>query len=276
MKRCPQCNTSYPTTLEYFHRNKGTKDGLRVYCKECHKQNVKKYAIDNKKRVVAYKKEYREKNKERLRTSQKQHYAANKEKMALRNKKYRDNNKERISEQSKKYREQNKNKLLEKKKEYYQKNKEKFAEYHKQHYLENSDKIKARTKEWKQNNKARRNKQHSEKMKSDLRYAIEIRLRTRVYMAIKKQYSTKAYKTKELIGCEIYKVIERLKTTMTPDMSWDNFLSGELHIDHIKPCAAFDLTDPEQQRECFHYKNLQLMWAEDNMKKGSKVNIGVA
>ena len=45
---------------------------------------------------------------------------------------------------------------------------------------------------------------------------------------------------------------------------------GEWHIDHIKPCAAFDLTDPKQQKECFNYKNLQPLWAQDNIKKSDK------
>jgi hypothetical protein len=43
-----------------------------------------------------------------------------------------------------------------------------------------------------------------------------------------------------------------------------------MDIDHIKPCAAFDLTDPAQQKECFHFSNLQLLWAEDNLSKGAK------
>lgn len=46
--------------------------------------------------------------------------------------------------------------------------------------------------------------------------------------------------------------------------------SGEWHIDHIKPCASFDLTDPEEQKECFHYTNLQPLWAKDNLNKGAK------
>ena len=53
-------------------------------------------------------------------------------------------------------------------------------------------------------------------------------------------------------------------------MNWDNY--GVWHLDHIIPCARFDLSDPEQQKICFHYTNLQPMWGEDNMRKGAKLN----
>jgi hypothetical protein len=54
-------------------------------------------------------------------------------------------------------------------------------------------------------------------------------------------------------------------------MTFDNF--GKWHIDHIIPCASFDLTKPEQQRQCFHYTNLQPLWAFENLSKGSKINL---
>jgi hypothetical protein len=53
-------------------------------------------------------------------------------------------------------------------------------------------------------------------------------------------------------------------------MSWDNYGFRGWHIDHKKPCALFDLSLPEQQRECFHFSNLQPLWAADNLAKGVK------
>jgi hypothetical protein len=51
-------------------------------------------------------------------------------------------------------------------------------------------------------------------------------------------------------------------------MKWDNY--GEWHIDHIKTCASFDLSKSEEQHNCFHYSNLQPLWAIDNFRKHDK------
>lgn len=47
-------------------------------------------------------------------------------------------------------------------------------------------------------------------------------------------------------------------------MNWDNY--GEWHIDHIKPLA---IAKNKKEIEClFNYKNLQPLWAKDNLSKG--------
>ena len=51
-------------------------------------------------------------------------------------------------------------------------------------------------------------------------------------------------------------------------MSWEN--RSEWHIDHRIPCKAFDLTDPQLQRICFWYRNLQPLWGPDNLRKKDK------
>ena len=53
-------------------------------------------------------------------------------------------------------------------------------------------------------------------------------------------------------------------------MSWDKI--NLIHIDHIIPCSSFDLSDPKQQKICFHYTNLQPLWAVDNLKKGARLD----
>lgn len=79
---------------------------------------------------------------------------------------------------------------------------------------------------------------------------------------------SKSQKTIELVGCSIAYLNTWLELQFQPGMSWDNY--GQWHIDHIRPCASFDLSDPANQRACFHYTNLQPLWATDNHRKGAK------
>lgn len=46
----------------------------------------------------------------------------------------------------------------------------------------------------------------------------------------------------ELIDCSIEFLKEFIASKFTEGMSWDNY--GEWHLDHIRPCSSFDLSDP--------------------------------
>lgn len=94
--------------------------------------------------------------------------------------------------------------------------------------------------------------------------------RARVCKAIKQV--KKSDKTMNLIGCSAIKLKDYLESLFTDGMNWENYGHRGWHIDHIRPCASFDLSDPEQQKECFHYTNLQPLWAKDNYAKGSHYN----
>ena len=37
-----------------------------------------------------------------------------------------------------------------------------------------------------------------------------------------------------------------------------------------RPCASFDFSDEEQKYMCFHFTNLQPMWASENISKSNK------
>jgi hypothetical protein len=67
-------------------------------------------------------------------------------------------------------------------------------------------------------------------------------------------------------------LFKHLESKFTEGMSWSNYGYKGWHVDHIKPCASFDLSDPEEQKKCFHYTNLQPLWWYDNFKKGAKLD----
>jgi hypothetical protein len=54
-------------------------------------------------------------------------------------------------------------------------------------------------------------------------------------------------------------------------MTWTNWKPDGWHIDHIKPLASFDLTDPVQFKQAVNYTNLQPLWANENRRKGKKI-----
>jgi len=94
------------------------------------------------------------------------------------------------------------------------------------------------------------------------RIVENLRRRTRAVL----EGTNKSDNTLALIGCSPEKLKLYLETKFEDGMSWDNY--GDWHIDHIKPCCSFDLTKESEQRACFNYKNLQPLWAKDNLRKG--------
>lgn len=98
-------------------------------------------------------------------------------------------------------------------------------------------------------------------------FAISARLRVRVANALARCGTTKASSTAELLGCSWKDFLAHLEKQFLPGMSWAN--RNRWHLDHIKPCCAFDLTCPQEQRRCFHYSNLRPLWARENLTKSS-------
>lgn len=100
-------------------------------------------------------------------------------------------------------------------------------------------------------------------------------LRIRLCNVVRGHGGKKLTSTVELLGCSIHALKLHLESRFTPGMDWSNFGRKRgiqcWEIDHILPCASFDLTDPSQQRKCFHFTNLQPLWATDNRSKSDRV-----
>lgn len=160
----------------------------------------------------------------------------------------------------KKYYETNKKEYLKKCAIYRRMNRDKLAKYHVEYRNnpENLDKI-----------RTSRNKRVKIRLMSDIQYKMRLYLRNRVRAAIRAAGSRKCAPTLHLVGCDVIDLVKFLEKKFTDGMTWDNY--GKWHVDHIRPCSSFDLTDPEQQKQCFHYTNLQPLWAKDNLKKSNKI-----
>lgn len=118
LKVCTRCKIA--KTLEYFHKTKKNKDGLKHICKDCSK------IVD---------KEYREKNKEKLKKSREE----NKEQRILWKKDWDEKNKEHVKQYNKEYVTKNKDAYSKRANDFYHKNKERIKKRRKEIRLQNPE-----------------------------------------------------------------------------------------------------------------------------------------
>lgn len=184
---------------------------------------------------------------------------------------------ERYGQYAKKDYSKNKKKRLAKVKAYYVENKEACkqkiaARWKKRLATETSVEREARLRIQKERRDTEESKEYMrayhKKYRQTTKWKLQSRLRSRMRSAIID--NQKGGSTIADLGCSIDELKVYLESQFQPGMNWDNWAYEGWHIDHIKPLAQFDLTDPEQFKEACHYTNLQPLWAEDNIKKGIK------
>ena len=160
---------------------------------------------------------------------------------------------------------------------YIEKNKEKFQQYNTEYgtkwRIDNNNKQKEYFKQYYQKNKEKINERMKDKRINNSQFQIANNLRSRLGKAL--NGICKSAKTLQLLGCTIHDLKYHLESKFTSGMNWYNYgrrcntITWE--IDHIIPCSYFDLTNPNEQKKCFHYSNLQPLWASDNVRKSNKL-----
>lgn len=243
-KECGRCKIVKHYTEYHVRKDKGRCVKLRVNCRDCMREIARIRYSNNSEVIIKRNSDYVSRNKEKV----KEWYSKWRKDNELKLKKYR----------LKRYRE-NAEVVKAERKVYYRKNKENIIlAYNK--YLE------------KNKNKVRKTQRlnHAKRKKADISYVLIKGLRARVSAAIKRG-GKKCNTTTELVGCTMSELTAHLEKQFTDGMTWDNYSFMGWHIDHIIPCASFDMSDIEEQKKCFHYTNLQPLWAKDNLKKGAKI-----
>jgi len=164
---------------------------------------------------------------------------------------------------------ENKEKVKLSARKYREKNKEKIIESHKCWMKSNKTRNREQKSKWRLENKEYHVKYNRERMKTDEKFKILNTLRRRLSSAL--DGKTKSQSTLELLGCDIDSLLIHLQLSAIAnghlDFNIDNYSGKEYHVDHIKPCAKFDLSKPEEQRKCFNYSNLQILSAHENIIK---------
>lgn len=102
---------------------------------------------------------------------------------------------------------------------------------------------------------------------------LHARMNTLISTALKNVGVRKSLRTAELVGCSIAELKQHLEQNFQEGMSWENYSRHGWHIDHIRPCASFNLEDEQQQKTCNNWRNLLPMWAEDNIGKGDRYDL---
>jgi hypothetical protein len=243
-KKCSKCQNN--KAFETFGKDSGKSDGLDTVCKECRKL----YYIQNKEKIREKHLVYYNDNKDLYKRLNAEHYKNNTELHKVKKERLKKNNPDYFKEHYKK----NKEKKQVYKKIYNKDNRDKINKSRKNYYHENKDKL-----------RDKRNKRARERTKTDIQYRVSRNIRSRVRAAITKGF--KSGKSLDLLGTTIPELKTYLEERFLPTMTWDNY--GTLwHIDHIIPCASFDLTIEEEQRKCFHYTNLQPLFAVTTVIEG--------
>lgn len=161
----------------------------------------------------------------------------------------------------------NKDSRVLKAKQYYSENREKHLLTCRLHWEQNKEKYRTNAKQWYYNNKKRAYERDRERAKTDPQYKLAKTQRTRISDALRTQKAIKNQTTLTLLGCTFEELKQHLESLWLPGMSWENYSYRGWHVDHIRPCNTFSLSDPAQQHQCFHYTNLRPLWAADNLSR---------
>ncbi len=199
---------------------------------------TKKYYREHRLEIIKKCKIYRQNHKKEIIQKGKEYRKTHKEQIKISNKKWRINHKLEIKQLG--------------------------IDYRRVH----AKKIKENSKVYLQTHKRERNEYQRNRRKNDINFKIEGNLRKRIWNAL--NGISKSTSTRKLLGCNIDFFKNYYESKFTKGMTWTKVMNGEIHCDHIRPCASFDLSKPSEQKKCFNYKNLQPLWAEENLRKGVK------
>lgn len=149
-------------------------------------------------------------------------------------------------------------------------NPEKVAARNRRYRERNAEAIKKRAAARRRTRREKINAYQRARHASDPAYALRMNLACRMRNALKTKGAPKNHTTKRYLGCSIAHLRQHLESQFDEKMSWSNYGSYWV-VDHIIPCAAFDLLDEQQCLECFHFTNLQPLECSENLRKGAKM-----
>ena len=119
--------------------------------------------------------------------------------------------------------------------------------------------------------KSKRNEKERELRKTDTNYNIKNRMRALIYSTLRQGKCGQRWQA--LVGYSVDELRVHIEKQFKEGMSWERFMQGEIHIDHIVPISRFkySCTDDAEFKRCWAITNLQPLWAFDNISKGNRI-----
>ncbi len=102
----------------------------------------------------------------------------------------------------------------------------------------------------------------------DPQFLIRDRLQSRLNSVLATKGSKKSETLEFYIGCTCSELVAHIESSFQEDMTWNS--KGQWNVDHIRPCASFDLTDISQAKVCFNWRNLAPLDARANKSKQAR------
>ena len=81
------------------------------------------------------------------------------------------------------------------------------------------------------------------------------------------------YHWEDILGYTIEQLKRHIESLFTVGMTWEKYMNGEIHIDHIIPISFFKFNNfnDTEFRYCWSLGNLQPLWSKENLMKSNKI-----
>jgi len=235
MKECKTCKEVKELIL--FTKDKLSKGGYKQKCKLCIAKECRERRELNPKARREYEAKWRKENADKCKSG---------------TYRWRENNPEQWSEYRRKYYQENKNKISLKQKITYEK--------YKTRYL-------IRNQKYQKNNHTTLMQKRKERIDASPLLQFKERIRQLVKNSFYRLKHNKNRRTSQILGADWEVVKKHFVSQFKDGMTWEAFIAGDIHVDHIQPLASAK-TEEELIALC-HYTNLQPLWCLDNLSKGA-------
>jgi len=145
-------------------------------------------------------------------------------------------------------------------KQYRAKNLEKCKKMCREYYFENSENI------------IKKSIEKEFKKRQTIRGMLDHRMSVAIWASLSKEVKN-GRTWKKFVNFTTKELKQHLESRFVRNMSWDEFLNGKIHIDHIIPKINFSYNSPDEEefKKCWSLSNLQPLWATENLKKHDKI-----